>query len=422
VLRRRRISSYTPVGGRGVLIDNGDAARTRASIAALTGSEAEHDAWTRFYGATAALAARLFGTLTEPLRARADLRALAGDDATWEALCERPLGEAVEAAFADDTLRGVVLTDALIGTFAGAHDADLRQNRCFLYHVIGGGTGDWDVPVGGMGAVSGALERAARAAGAELVTRAEVVAVDPGTGEVTWRDGGGLEHAATGGHVLAGCAPATLAELLGDPAAAGTDPAPEGRQLKVNMLLTRLPRLRDRGVDPREAFAGTFHVHESYASSRRRARRRRRRHPGGAAVRAVLPLPHGAEHPRPRAAGGGRPDADALRLHLPARPLPRGPRRRPRAGAGAHARRLRRRAGRAARGLPVAGTPTAARASRPARPSTWRPTSACRAGTSSSATCSGRGPRSRTRSAAGAWRRPTRGCCCAARAPAAAAA
>jgi phytoene dehydrogenase-like protein len=265
VLRRRRISSYTPVGGRGVLIDNGDAARTRASIAALTGSEAEHDAWTRFYGATAALAARLFGTLTEPLRARADLRALAGDDATWEALCERPLGEAVEAAFADDTLRGVVLTDALIGTFAGAHDADLRQNRCFLYHVIGGGTGDWDVPVGGMGAVSGALERAARAAGAELVTRAEVVAVDPGTGEVTWRDGGGLEHAATGGHVLAGCAPATLAELLGDPAAAGTDPAPEGAQLKVNMLLRRLPRLRDRGVDPREAFAGTFHVHESYS-------------------------------------------------------------------------------------------------------------------------------------------------------------
>jgi phytoene dehydrogenase-like protein len=31
------------------------------------------------------------------------------------------------------------------------------------------------------------------------------------------------------------------------------------------MLLRRLPRLRDRGVDPREAFAGTFHVHESYS-------------------------------------------------------------------------------------------------------------------------------------------------------------
>ena len=264
-LRRRRISSYTPVGSRGVLVDDGDRARTRRSMAALTGSDAEHDAWEAFYGATAALAARLFGTLTEPLRTRDELRALAGDDATWHALCEQPLGEAVEAAFADDTVRGVVLTDALIGTFAGAHDPDLRQNRCFLYHVIGGGTGDWDVPVGGMGAVSGALEQVARAAGAELVTRAEVVGIDAASGEVTWRDAAGAEHAVTGAHVLAGCAPATLARLLGDPAAAGDDPAPEGAQLKVNMLVSRLPRLRDGDVDPREAFAGTFHVHESYA-------------------------------------------------------------------------------------------------------------------------------------------------------------
>jgi phytoene dehydrogenase-like protein len=116
-----------------------------------------------------------------------------------------------------------------------------------------------------MGAVSGALERAARRAGARLVTRAEVLAIDAGAGEVTWRDGDGAEHAASGTHVLAGCAPATLARLLGDPDAAGTDAAPEGAQLKVNMVVSRLPRLRDGAVDPREAFAGTFHVHESYA-------------------------------------------------------------------------------------------------------------------------------------------------------------
>jgi len=41
-------------------------------------------------------------------------------------------------------------------------------------------------------------------------------------------------------------------------------PRPEGAQLKVNMLLRRLPRLRDTTVDPREAFAGTFHIAESY--------------------------------------------------------------------------------------------------------------------------------------------------------------
>ena len=57
------------------------------------------------------------------------------------------------------------------------------------------------------------------------------------------------------------CAPAVLARLLGEPPP--DDPAPEGAQLKLNMLLSRLPRLRDESLDPREAFAGTFHVNES---------------------------------------------------------------------------------------------------------------------------------------------------------------
>ena len=61
-------------------------------------------------------------------------------------------------------MRGIVATDALIGTFAATDDPQLRQNRCFLYHVIGNGTGRWDVPVGGMGALTAALaERRAAA-------------------------------------------------------------------------------------------------------------------------------------------------------------------------------------------------------------------------------------------------------------------
>jgi phytoene dehydrogenase-like protein len=52
-----------------------------------------------------------------------------------------------------------------------------------------------------------------------------------------------------------------LAQLLGEPPP--DDPAPEGSQLKLNMLLSRLPRLRDSSLDPYEAFAGTFHVNES---------------------------------------------------------------------------------------------------------------------------------------------------------------
>ena len=183
-LARRSVASYTPDpragGARGLLVDATDAAATRASVRAVTGAGAELAAWQRFVGAFAAVARRIFPTLTEPLRSRAELRRIAGDDGVWEALVEAPLGQSIEAAFADDLVRGVVLTDALIGTFAAAGDRDLRQNRCFLYHVIGGGTGDWFVPVGGMGAVTDALRDAALAAGAELCTNAEVVAIAAG--------------------------------------------------------------------------------------------------------------------------------------------------------------------------------------------------------------------------------------------------
>ena len=67
-------------------------------------------------------------------------------------------------------MRGLVLTDAKIGVFTHPHDPSLLQNRCFLYHLIGNKTGEWKVPVGGMGAVAAELERAARHSGAEMAT------------------------------------------------------------------------------------------------------------------------------------------------------------------------------------------------------------------------------------------------------------
>ncbi len=105
-----------------------------------------------------------------------------------------------------------------------------------------------------MGAVSGALEAAARGAGAEIRCGAEVVAVDGG--EVTWVEAG-REHTVTAGHVLANVAPAELARLRGLPVPATA----EGCQLKVNLLLDRLPRLRS-GVPAEQAFSGTFRLHE----------------------------------------------------------------------------------------------------------------------------------------------------------------
>jgi phytoene dehydrogenase-like protein len=274
-LRRRRISSYTPLGDAGVLVCD-DAGRTRDSIARTLGSAGAYDALERFGALTAGVAERVFPTLTEPLRSRAQLRQTVGDDAAWEALFERPLSALLESSFDEDLIRGIVATDALIGTFAALAGSELLANRCFLYHVIGNGTGHWDIPVGGMGTLTGALADAARRAGAELRVRARVSAIDADP------DGGGAEVRTADGEVfaardvLAGVAPAVLAGLIGAAGHAGhagdaadREPAPEGSQLKLNLLLSRLPRLRDDAVTPEEAFAGTFHVNEGYAQLQR---------------------------------------------------------------------------------------------------------------------------------------------------------
>jgi phytoene dehydrogenase-like protein len=68
------------------------------------------------------------------------------------------------------------------------------------------------------------------------------------------------DHVVRGRFVLSGVTPTTLAGLLGDPAPTS---AP-GAQVKVNMVLRRLPRLRDHNVTPEQAFGGTFHVNEAW--------------------------------------------------------------------------------------------------------------------------------------------------------------
>ena len=271
-LVRRRYSSFTPlpsVPSQGLLVDNGDEAATSAAFASLTGSGAEYQQWQRSYARMTSLAERVFPTVLEPLRSKAQVRELVDDDDLWRSVVQRPLGEVLRSTFANDTVRGIVATDALIGTFADLDDKSLAQNICFLYHLIGNGTGDWDVPIGGMGAVTYALADAAISAGARILTGAEVPAVDP-DGTVTWRERAG-ERSAAGSMILSNLAPVVLNGLLGatgaDPTA--TEAAPEGAQLKVNMLLSRLPRLQDTSVHPKVAFAGTFHVNEDFTHLQR---------------------------------------------------------------------------------------------------------------------------------------------------------
>ncbi len=211
-------------------------------------------------GRMAALAARVAPTVLQPLLSRDEFRRLVDDEGIWEDVFERPIGAALERDLQSDAERGVVLTDALIGTFSAAGDPELRQNRCFLYHVIGDGRGSWDVPVGGMGRITDQLAETARRAGAEILCGREAERIDTDGRQAEVTCAGGSTHRAR--HVLCGAAPAVLRRLLGTDEPSGE--APEGSQLKINLLVRRLPRLRDPGVSPEIAFAGTFHVNEGY--------------------------------------------------------------------------------------------------------------------------------------------------------------
>ena len=347
---RRRVSSYTPDPAdpsRGLVVPVDDRAAFDAAMRRLTGSTRDADAWRAFYGRTTALAQRVFPTLTEPLRSREEFHALVGEE-DWRDFFERPLGEVLERTFESDVVRGIVLTDGLIGTFASAHDASLHQNICFLYHVIGNGTGDWDVPIGGMGALTGALADRARELGADIRLSAPVTSIDADArGAVVRADG--LEIACD--HVLANCAPAVLDRLM------GREPAPiddlaGGAQVKVNMLLARLPRLKDASVDPRDAFAGTFHVHESYSQHRGCPPTGERRHPALAPAGGdLLTLPRRPVDSRAGAARRRSPDAHGLRPPCPAPALRRRQRRDARAGPAGGARKPGLRARRADRGV-----------------------------------------------------------------------
>lgn len=270
-LRSRSVASYSPSirSGRhhGLLVEHHEGPATRQSFWELTGGDTEFVAWQRFYAEMAEVAAQIAPTLTAPLVTAREMAA-GLDPELWSALVERPLGELIESRFTDDLVRGVVATDALIGTFADLHDPSLIQNRCFLYHLIGNGTGEWRVPVRGMGAVTDALARAAVEAGAEILTGAGVSAIrtdgGPDGAEVSWHDGS-REHSVRAGTVLANVAPWVLEILLGGEPGEGAKPI--GAQLKINFLLSRLPRLKS-GLDPRTAFAGTFHVAEEYSALR----------------------------------------------------------------------------------------------------------------------------------------------------------
>src|SRR6195256_3189917 len=185
-LRRRATGSFTPYvkNGRhdGLLLSNVSEEVSRQSMFELTGNHSEFDQLKKFYGLARVFAEEVWDTMLEPLAAKEDFRRRFDVDGqrreAWRSLAEEPLGRAIERYLQNDLIRGLVLTDGKIGVFTHPHDETLLQNRCFLYHVIGNRTGEWKVPVGGMGSVARELEQAARQSGAEILTRVNLCTLD----------------------------------------------------------------------------------------------------------------------------------------------------------------------------------------------------------------------------------------------------
>ena len=256
----RTVSSYTPYSRNGkdsgLYVARQWDKETEDSFNDLDPSGAEWAAWQDFYNEIAEFAVKIAPSMLQPLKSRSELKAEINMPEVWDYLMERPIGEVIEERFKDDLVRGVVLTDALIGTFSSAFE--MQANICFLYHLIGNGTGEWKVPRGGMGALVKELVRVATAAGVEIKVNARVKSVntDAENATLTLEDG----TTVTSSFVLSNAAPQVLARLRGK-----TPPVSlEGSQMKINILLKSLPQLKS-GIDPRLAFAGTFHAQESFA-------------------------------------------------------------------------------------------------------------------------------------------------------------
>ena len=255
----REVSSFTPYvkDGKelGLHISRIWDKETEESFKELTGSDREGKQWQEFYSDVEIFAQKMAPTFLQPLLTRSEMKAHIGENETWEYLVEKPMSEIIKSKFSNDLVRGVVLTDALIGTFVSAES--IQSNICFLYHLMGNGTGEWRVPRGGMGALVKELERVATSLGVQIKTSSEVTQISSDSSGVTVQTISGQSYEAE--YLLSNAAPAHLDRILGKK----TQDSLSGSQLKINMLLKALPRLKS-GADPKKAFSGTFHINESY--------------------------------------------------------------------------------------------------------------------------------------------------------------
>jgi phytoene dehydrogenase-like protein len=114
-----------------------------------------------------------------------------------------------------------------------------------------------------MGQVTNSLIDRAKKLGVELIADCEVTAIHE-DGTVKYKKDN-KEQTVQGHFVLANVSPTELEKLTGEQNIVPQATKMDGAQVKVNLLLKRLPKLKAPSVDPEAAFGGTFHINETYS-------------------------------------------------------------------------------------------------------------------------------------------------------------
>lgn len=267
--QRRSIAKYLPYQKKdkvqGLLISNDSESVTRESFIKNFGSDKEYKNYLRFQDALVVFAKKVWPTVLKPLNTRAQIKELfktKEERKIWDYIIEKPLASFIEDYVQDDLLRGMLFTDGSIGVFTDPNDKTLLQNKTFLYHIIGGGTGEWRVPTGGMGALTDGLVNKARQNHVTFATSAEVIKVENTKMENTvYFRKGGEEKGVNAKYVLFNCASNIANSCLKN---TYEEKQYQGSVFKINMLLKKLPKLKDPNVSSLDAFRGTFHLYEGY--------------------------------------------------------------------------------------------------------------------------------------------------------------
>jgi phytoene dehydrogenase-like protein len=266
-LLSRRTASYTPYWqnnhAKGLIISNEYPSISKQSILDLGYGMAEFEGFQTILKKCQTFAELTFDSFLEPLKSRQTWQqtfAEAGQSQLWQEIVEQPIGLLIEQHLQSDLLRGVAMTDAKIGSYTTAYDESLLQNRTFIYHIIGNKTGEWRVPQGGMGHLANQLLGLAQSLGVEFCLQAEATKLytEKNIHTVCFEQDGKMKEAQAS-HILLNVIPKSFSQF--SKKATRED---EGTAFKINLLLKKLPQLKDKAISTADAFSGTFHVNQGY--------------------------------------------------------------------------------------------------------------------------------------------------------------